>query len=129
MNIICNITKQIYKYFVKECRRKEILKSKDCNNIITNSKYTKWHQYSLYLWYWGFLFLFVVFLVNFKNIYRGFFSINYNWVSLPRALGSDFFFNFISILEHCFYIFDLKYTISFHWYAFISEMINCIVSF
>ena len=41
MHIVCNVV-QIYKYFIKECRRNMILKSMDDNkNIITNSRYTK----------------------------------------------------------------------------------------
>lgn len=42
MHVICNTAEQIHKYFVKECRRKEILKSKEGNNNITNSRYVKW---------------------------------------------------------------------------------------
>lgn len=44
MHIICYRAKQIYEYFIKQCRRKEIMKSKDGNkSIITNLRYTKWH--------------------------------------------------------------------------------------
>ena len=34
------------------------------------------------------------------------------------------FKNLIFIIEHCFYIFALKYTPHLHLYAFISEMIH-----